>query len=170
VRAGDPYGATGRQSGSYARYLECSVPKTVALLIVARLTVSSSYRQNVEQPADERFDTVQFHLPGSGDTAYRVRTFALDHDIHVHQIGCPADRAHELARGHLDRVYGLVLASVNTIALSRQSTQDLRDAGTTSGELEVADGGRFAFWNPDGARYATRSDPGGHPPARLSPN
>jgi hypothetical protein len=141
------------------RYVECSVPETAALLIVARLTVSSSYGQNVERPAGEQFDTVQFYLPGSSDVAYRVRTFALDHDIHVHQIGWPADRANDLVRTHLDRVYGQVLASVDTIALSSRSTQDVRDAGITAGELEVADAGRFAFWNPDGSRYATRSDP-----------
>jgi hypothetical protein len=135
--------------------------ETVALLIAARLTLSSSYGQNVEQQAGEKFDTVQFYLPGSGDVAYRIRTFALDHDIHIHQIGCPANRAHELARTHLDRVYGEVLAAVNTIALSRRSTQDLRDAGIAVGELEVASAGRFAFWNPDGARFATRSEPAG---------
>ncbi len=137
------------------------MPETAAVLIVARLTVSSSYGQNVEQPAGERFDTVQFYLSGAGEAACRVRTFALDHDIHVHRIGWPPDRAHELARAHLDRVYGEVLASVDTIGLPRRSTQDLRDTGITVGELEVAAQGGFAFWNPDGARYATRSEPAG---------
>jgi hypothetical protein len=135
------------------------IPGRSAFLIIARLAVSSSYLQNVEQPAGEHFDTVQFYLAGSGDVAYRVRTFVLDHDIHVHQIGCPADRATDLAQTHLDRVYGRVLASVDTITLSRRSTQDLRDAGITTGELEVAGTGQFAFWNPDGAGYRTRSNP-----------
>jgi hypothetical protein len=48
---------------------------------------------------------------------------------------------------------------MDTITLSRQSTQDLRDAGIATGELEVAGAARFAFWNPDGTRYATKSDP-----------
>lgn len=87
------------------------MPESIDLLIVAPLTVSSSYGQNVEEPAGESFDTVQFFLPDGGDAVYRVRTFALDHDIHVHQIGWPADSAHDRARTHLDDAYGQVLAS-----------------------------------------------------------
>jgi hypothetical protein len=123
--------------------------------------VRSSYAQNVEQPAVEGFDTVQFYLPGDCDAIYRIRTFAVDHDIHVHRIGLPAVQPEGFVGAHLDRVYGEVLARVDTVALRHLSTQDLVDAGLTSGELEmVADSG-YAFWNPDGAPYRTKSEPAG---------
>jgi hypothetical protein len=124
--------------------------------------VCSSYGQNVEQPAAERYDTVQFYLPpGAADPVYRIRTFALDHDIHVHQIGRPPDPSDRFIRAHLDRVYGPVLASVDTVALPRLSTQDLIDAGVMSGELEVVAENGYAFWSPDGAPYVTKSEPAG---------
>ncbi|WP_238015737.1 hypothetical protein KZZ52_28795 [Dactylosporangium sp. AC04546] len=57
------------------------------MLIVARLTVRSSYRHDREEPATaDAFDTVRFHLPAGGTELCRVRTFALDHDIHVVQL------------------------------------------------------------------------------------
>jgi hypothetical protein len=37
----------------------------------------------------------------------------------------------------------------------------MRDAGIAVGELEIAAAGQFAFWNPDGVRYVTRSEPAG---------
>lgn len=49
------------------------MPETATTLILARLTVSSSYGQNVEQPAAEKFDTVQFYLPGAGDAGAQSR-------------------------------------------------------------------------------------------------
>jgi hypothetical protein len=134
---------------------------TGGLLIVARLTVRSSYAQNVEHPAAEGFDTVQFYLPGAGDAIYRIRTFAVDHDIHVQRAGRPAAQPEGFVQAHLDRVYGDVLATVDTVALRHLSTQDLVDAGITSGELEIVPDGGHAFWNPDGARYRTKSEPAG---------
>jgi hypothetical protein len=132
-----------------------------SVLIVGRLRVRSTYGQNVEVPANDVFDPVQFYLPGADDAFYRIRTFALDHDIHVHKIGQPSDQREGFARAHLHHVYGDVLAAVDTITLRRMATQDLIDSGITTGELEVVAEAGYAFWNPDGAHYATRSEPAG---------
>jgi hypothetical protein len=127
----------------------------VPLLIAARLSIRSSYAQAHEEPAGDDFDTVQFHLPADGTAAYRVRTFAVDHDIHVHRIdGLDSEQD---VRAHLDRVYGDVLAAVYLVPLHHRSAQDLLEAGITVGHLEVA--ADFAFWNPDGGRYVTQSRP-----------
>src|SRR5690242_5713321 len=56
-------------------------------LFVARLTIRSSYVRNVEQPADDVFDTIQLYMPDAGPAVFRIRTFAVDHDIHVHRFG-----------------------------------------------------------------------------------
>jgi hypothetical protein len=134
----------------------------VPILIAARLSIRSSFAQAHEEPAAGDFDTVQFHLPTDGAAAYRVRTFAIDHDIHVHRIDGLASE--EAVRAHLERVYGDVLASVHSIPVDHRSTEDLLAAGITFGHLEVTDD--FAFWNPDGERYFTQSNPTTGPAAR----
>jgi hypothetical protein len=137
------------------------VSEPPGILILARLSVRTSYGQNVQRRADEHGDTVQFHVPADGDAIYRIRTFALDHDIHVHQLGRPAGPVESFVRAHLDRTYGDVLASVDVVMLRSLSTQDLHDAGITSGELESVDDVGYVFWNPDGAHYTTKSGPPG---------
>jgi hypothetical protein len=67
----------------------------------------------------------------------------------------------ESVRDHLNRSYSDVLAWLQTVHLSRMSTADLVAAGITSGELELVVDAGYAFWNPDGGHYATRSEPAG---------
>jgi hypothetical protein len=135
-----------------------------ALLIVARLTVRGTYAENWETEADGSFDTVQFYVPDDGGPVFRVRTFVVDHDIHVHQLGVLPEAA---LLAHLERTFGDVIAAVHSVELHQGATQDLVDAGLTAGHLEWAPESAFAFWNPDGATYRTRSRPTGDaPPAR----
>ena len=60
-------------------------------LILAVLTVESSYLQEVERPTKNVPDTVQFWF--TPDSQWRIKTFAIDHDIHVHRIGAPGSEA-----------------------------------------------------------------------------
>src|ERR1700722_14239883 len=54
------------------------------ILLISILKVASSYVRNVEEPAGAVPDTIQYWLqPGR---AWRIRTFALDHDIHIHAL------------------------------------------------------------------------------------
>ncbi|WP_162908132.1 hypothetical protein [Allorhizocola rhizosphaerae] len=129
------------------------------LLVVARLTICSSYSQNIEQAAVESFDTIQFYLPAEGDLAYRIRTFGLDHDIHVHGLSGRSQLSEEIVRAHLDRAYAAVTASLHTVALSRMSTVDLAEAGISCGELELVSDAGYLFWNPDAGHYTTKSEP-----------
>jgi hypothetical protein len=151
----------GRRCPEGARPEQMSgmVPAVPDLLLVAQLSVASSYGQNVSVPADVRFDTIQFHLSASGEHSFRIRTFVLDHDIHVHRIDGHIERPVEVFRDSIDRAYGDVLASVHEVSLDRLSTQDLVDAGLTYGELEQVPDAGYVFWNPDGARYRTQSEP-----------
>ncbi|MEV6929119.1 hypothetical protein AB0M46_32160 [Dactylosporangium sp. NPDC051485] len=126
------------------------------VLLIARLTVRGSYVRDVELPSDATFDTVQFFVPDDGPVVYRVRTFAVDHDIHVHGLG---RQPVEALRAHLDRTVGDVLAGVDEVTLPTMRRPDLLAAGIDEGDLEVAPQARFAFWNPDGGQYATRAAP-----------
>jgi hypothetical protein len=140
-----------------------------ALLVVARLNVKSSYAGNREEPADDAFDTVQFYFAAGSADAWRIRTYAADHDVHVHklhglrdQIGDPAD----FARGHVARVYDDVLDRLAVVRLSGDPAADITAAGLAGGTVEHAVGQGFAFWNPDGSRYVTKSTPPERPPQR----
>jgi hypothetical protein len=131
------------------------------VLVLAVLTVESSYRGNVESPSQGTADTVQFCFGENVD--WHVKTFAMDHDIHFHQIRAPgADRqlTPEQAEAETRTHYGDVLARLIVLELA-----DLSDAAAVaatlkshslSGTLETARGG-LAFYNPDSGHYRTQS-------------
>ena len=60
---------------------------TKGTLIIGVLTVESSYAQNSERPSRGVPDTVQFWIDPGG--AWRIRTYAIDHDIHPHSPRWP---------------------------------------------------------------------------------
>jgi hypothetical protein len=62
------------------------MPSTFVLVVVL-LTVESSYLRNTERPVDGVSDTVQFCF--THDRDWRIKTYAMDHDIHVHVIREP---------------------------------------------------------------------------------
>ena len=128
------------------------------ILVLAVLSVQSSYRKNTEQPAGKVPDTVQWWL--TPNNAWRIKTFALDHDIHIYEIGTPIDP--EKAISNTKKSYGDVIRSLNVLQFPDYTAEQivretLQRAGLTP-NLEIA-AGDFAFWNPDGARYRTQSRP-----------
>jgi hypothetical protein len=131
-----------------------------ALLVVGILRVRSSYSNNVEAPADGRPDTIQWFI-GSGQT-WRVRTYATDHDIHVHATGTLPGEPVQTATDHIRKHYTDVLDTVLVVPLplgtTASSARPLLGAAGLGGELEVARAG-FAFLNPDGGEYRTKSAP-----------
>lgn len=132
------------------------------MLIVGQLKTKGSYAQDLEYPADEHFDTCQFFV-GEG-TFWRVRTFAVDHDIHVHQIDGHGDTHAKLewARENLEQAYGDVLARIITLEVDTKTPSLALTAALASKQLGghvVQTGHGFAFWNPDDADYRTQSQP-----------
>jgi hypothetical protein len=130
-------------------------------LIVTILTVQSSYLHVIEEPLRDNAsvpDTVQWWLAPTG--AWRIRTYALDHDIHAHSIG-PVESAKELALANTQKHYGDIIQSRHIIELTdcfdANETRAFRVTGLEP-RLEIAEG-RFAFWKPDDAPYHTQSQP-----------
>src|SRR5262245_21305082 len=58
---------------------------TKGTLIIGILTIESSYAQNTERPSRGVPDTLQFWI--APDRAWRIRTYATDHDIHPYSLG-----------------------------------------------------------------------------------
>ncbi len=133
------------------------------VLVVALLTVQSSYLRDVEEPRGTVPDTVQFWY--SPDSDWRIKTFAIDHDIHVHEIrtkGADQQYGVEQAKANTERNYGDVLDRLLVIEIADPADSDavtriLRSNGLP-GSLEVGKSG-VAFYNPDDGRYHSQSRP-----------
>jgi hypothetical protein len=131
-------------------------------LLLAILTVKSSYTGEVERPLDgpdDVPDTLQWWI---GEQTWRIRTYALDHDIHTHSVARTGPEVLELAKQNNAKHYAEVTAAQHVLHF--RDCADPDDAATVLGaagldnRLEVA-AGRFAFWKPDDTRYRTRSRP-----------
>jgi hypothetical protein len=131
-----------------------------AQLVVGILTVRSSYAANTEEPAQGRPDTIQWFIGAT--SSWRVRTYATDHDIHVHATGALPDDAVEAARAHIRKHYGDVLQELHLLELPAGTTastaQRMLARVGVPGILEVARAG-FAFVNVDSGQYRTKSTP-----------
>ena len=136
---------------------------TTFTLILAILTVESSYLQEVEHPAKAVPDTVQFWF--APDSQWRIKTFAIDHDIHVHRIGATnnADRlTTEFAKNNIKKSYGDVTASVLVLEFpdpeNETEVQRILKEHKLTGKLEAVKDGYY-FYNADRGEYRTKSKP-----------
>jgi hypothetical protein len=131
-------------------------------LLLAILTTKSSYIQEIEEPVDgpsDVPDTLQWWI--SPDVTWRIRTYALDHDIHTHEMRDLAD-AIRVARASTEKNYGDIIAAQFQFDFADCTDKHETDvkllAAGLKPRLEVA-AGRLAFWKPDDARYRTQSTP-----------
>ena len=130
-----------------------------ARLVIFFLTVQSSYSSNMEEPAtDDAFDTVQFF---ESDTAsWRIKTYAMDQDVHVWALGNNVEDIVSLARSNTEKHYGDVLSEgyiLESASGIDGLCRELADRGLST-HLEISDAG-FVFWAPEGTRYSTKSKP-----------
>lgn len=131
-------------------------------LVLTILTVQSSYLREIEVPLGNDSgppDTVQWWIASTG--SWRIRTYAIDHDIHTHSVGS-ADNLKELALKNAQDHYGDVIQSHHIVELTdcldeNEAAQAFRAAGLEP-RVEIAVG-RFAFWKPDEGRYYKQSQP-----------
>jgi hypothetical protein len=130
-------------------------------LIVAILDVRSSHLEGRREPAERKTpDTVQWWV--GPDLTWKIRTFAIDHDLHLHNVrGGDAD----YFMGHTQREFdGLIrgIYKLDFVDYTDEAARKkvLREAGLRP-DLEIADEHGFAFWNPDRGTYKTKSYPDG---------
>lgn len=130
-------------------------------LVLTLLTIESSYATETERPARSVPDTVQFWY--APDMRWRIKTFAIDHDIHVHSFGAPGDSfGIESAIKSTNKNYGDVIARTVVLEFSDPSDTSsvasiLAQAGLT-GSLELVDTD-YAFYNPDRGDYSSQTEP-----------
>ena len=132
-------------------------------LIIALLTVESSYLEEVERPAKNVPDTVQFWF--APESQWRIKTFAIDHDIHVHRIGISKEGARltpAFATNNIKKSYGDVTANIVTLEFrdpkNKADAERVLKEHNLNGTLEAVKDGYY-FYNPDGGEYRTKSKP-----------
>ena len=150
-------------------------------LILAILRVKSSYARGIELPLDDDSDvpdTLQWWV--GRESVWRLKTFALDHDIHVYSVGAPKPRMLDLIQQNNRKHYGDIIKAEHVLAFrdcldQAEVTAVLQSAGLGL-QLEVGGGTRprqvsggsagtppdpsqFAFWKPDDGEYRTQSTP-----------
>jgi len=128
-------------------------------LVLAILDVRSSYLQDRQEPAErETPDTVQWWV--GPDQTWRIRTFGIDHDLHLHHVsGGDPDSYVQYTRDDYDGM----IRSLFTLEFSDYTNSEivesvLRQAGLRP-DLEISEQHGFAFWNPDQGIYKTQSYP-----------
>jgi len=130
-------------------------------LLVFQLAVQSSYAENVERDAEgDRFDTIQWWF--SHDETWRIKTYAIDQDIHTHRIAGPVEEqvAMENTMEHYEdvvaRAFVLEFDDLND---EREVSEAMENFGGAP-SLEISrNGNHFAFWNPSRLKYMSRTTP-----------
>lgn len=128
------------------------------ILVLAILTIQSSYEHDLEEPASGVPDTLQWWI-GDG-IAWRVRTFALDRDMSVRELRLERAAARELAELQVRTTYARVLSALHVIEIDALADADAHAAALRARGLPgsiVLAGEGFAYWSPDGAPYAEQS-------------
>lgn len=128
-------------------------------LVIFLLSVQSSYTDNTEIAATKDvFDTVQFF--SANGTDWRIRTYALDQDVHIWSLGSNVDDFVALARANTEKHYGDVISEIYVI----KTDEDLEgvrrelDQRGLPPNLELAPLGAV-FWAPPGTAYRSKSVP-----------
>lgn len=134
--------------------------RETSTLVLAVLSIESSFAADVERPARGVPDTVQFWLAPDGQ--WTLRTHAADHDLRVHRIsprndGSPYAAAD--AEALLDKHYGDVTARRVTLTFPAPpdpaGARRILAGKGLGGALEIRPEG-WAFYNPDGVEYRSR--------------
>ncbi len=129
------------------------------VLIIYILSITSSYSDNVELPDDNYFDVIEFWITDS--SAYRVKTFSKDLDVHVHSFKVDSkSEGIKVAEQTTPNSYGDIIKRVVKIEFHGNETDEqleeiLKEKGL-NGKFEIKD---FVFWNPDLREYRTKSKP-----------
>lgn len=132
------------------------------ILLVAILNVKSSYSHEIETPLENTNDvpdTLQWWFGDGG--CWRVRTYAVDHDIHAYQVANSPQTTLELAKKNNHDNYGDILREQHQVHFvdctnTLEVGAEFERIGLAP-RLEIQE--HFAFWKPDDADYSTKSSP-----------
>lgn len=132
-------------------------------IILTTLKIKSSYIENKEFIIANDYDipdTIQWII--SNDAVLRIKTFSIDHDIHIHKMRSNNVNFIELAKQNNSDNYGDAIHSqhilhFNNLPDIKEANLRLKDIGFTGEFRELFD--TYIYWSPDAADYKTKSEP-----------
>ena len=128
-------------------------------LLLFFLSEQTSYASDESTDATPTaFDTLQFLATPDG--GWRIRTYAMDQDVHVYSMAVPREGFLEVAHANAERHYGDIVAR-RIVIDTLDGVDGLRSALRAEGlddHLEIGKNGML-FWAPAGSEYRTRSEP-----------
>lgn len=131
-------------------------------LLLAILNIKSSYIRAVEEPVqspEDVPDTLRWWI--GEEQAWRIKTFALDHDIHTYALK-KVDNIIDVVSKNTGEHYGDVMDRHFLITIEdARDPASLAEAFSPTGLEPRVDYNkdRFVFWKPDQAAYWTQSFP-----------
>jgi len=129
-------------------------------LILFLLNIESSYIDNVEYDIEGVGDTVQFVL--IGDEAWRIKTYSMDHDVHVWNIGkMDKIKLKDVAFDSTEKNYGDVIGrtlEISAVSGIEELKQKLIEQGLEA-FLEIPSSNAYLFWVSEPDQYETKSKP-----------
>ena len=133
------------------------------ILILTILTIKGSYINNCELPLespDDTPNTIQWCIIDS--IAYRITTYAMDHDIHVWKLGPDSSDFLKTALENNEKNYGDIIASQQILEIEDMFDSLAVDSAFNKtglpGKVELVNKEYF-YWTPDGVDYKSQSKP-----------
>jgi hypothetical protein len=132
-------------------------------LLLSVLNIKSSYSEKLEivlEDSQSIPDTIQWWFGTNG--CWRIRTYAIDHDIHVYKIGDSPQTTLEMANKNNLKNYGDLIKVQHVVRIVDCS--DRSELEKEFGKIRLVanmeiSGDGFAFWKPDDDAYWTKSMP-----------
>ena len=130
------------------------------IILIFILSTQSSYTHDGEYPSNgKNFDTIQWWL--SSEDSFRISTFALTNDIHIYEIKKAMDP--QFAIENTKKHYGDIIVKSFQINLSSPDDEQYVSKEITKimgrGAIERIKHLKMGFWNYDGRKYTTKTEP-----------
>ncbi len=127
-------------------------------LLLSILNVESSYLKNMEKPARGIPDTLQWWI--GKDESWRIKTFAMDHDIHIYRLDNVNDPLKYFKKNN-EKHYGDVILKTYVLEFSDVSSdEDIKKVFKEASLRQYYEKtNNFLFWKPDKRKYKTQSKP-----------
>lgn len=134
-------------------------------LLIFKLSVQSSYSEDFEREATDKFDTIQWWIGSSG--TWRIKTYAVDSDIHPYHIETKKSKEAliELAKANTKKTYGDVISQVLRIEIpegwNEQKITALLAQNRLNQNFEWVEAG-YLLWLPGDSTFTTKTTPQEH--------
>jgi len=132
-------------------------------IILVPLLVRGSYIEDREirlEELEDNIDTLQWII--NDDITFRIRTFALDYDIHIHKVGKADFDIVEYAIQSNHKYYGNIMHRqyaqiLNNFPALTEGNELLESLGLPGEFRPLFD--KYMYWSPDREEYFSQSRP-----------